>query len=52
MFDKLLIAIVDKLIVDTQRLKEELSTESLRKSSHANLEDDCANYVKSILEII
>lgn len=29
---------MDKLIVDIQRLKDELSTESLKKSSNANLE--------------
>lgn len=48
---------MDKLIMDTQRLKEELSTDSLKKSSHANGDkgqegEDCAKYAKSILEII
>lgn len=48
---------MDKLIMDTERLKEELSTESLKKSSHRNggegqEGEDCAKYAKSILEII
>lgn len=49
--------IMDKLIMDTQRLKKELSTDRLKKSSNANGEkglegEDCAEYTKSILEII
>lgn len=49
--------IMDKLIMDTQRPKKELSTDSLKKSSHANGEkgqegENFAKYAKSILEII
>jgi len=36
MFKKLLITVMDKLIMDTQILKEELSTASLKRSSHTN----------------
>lgn len=49
--------VMDKLIMDAHRLKEELSMDSLKKSSHINGEkweegEDYAKYVKSILEII
>lgn len=42
-------------IMDARRLKEELSIDSFRKSSHANAEKGrriCAKYAKNILEII